>query len=348
MGMGMGMRLRRDAVSAVHCECRERFSWRNGVGIMGFARKKWSIAGCVVLVIAVLVVCLPGWLSGDGIAASDNVQMQQTVSRHVETKEPTAEPGDSVSLGSGGAGPPSEQRTASDIYANSNLDMVERFHSLLNLQYLGNADAEYLAYRMRETCRMAAAMSKDTVLPELWNEAMGRALQTLRTRCGPLVEDAMYRDFAEKINGLPVSEFNDDIPVRIKQAFADSGSSAAMEVALAEFQDRPDRTTARLVSETLAKLGVLQYDPRLQVDGIYLADARAQKRILFAALMLHSCDFGVPCGPGSDRMLRICAFTPLCQPGQGLYQYFSSYKSPKEMKNVQSLLDAMRRMDAAS
>lgn len=237
----------------------------------------------------------------------------------------------------------SADKSASRIYNDSKVDLLDRFHALMNLQYQGDTDARYLAYRMRETCRISGEMSKDNVLPEVWNQGMASALKTLRTRCEPLVEDPVFQDFSEQVKDLNLYSFNDDIPLHIKQTFADSGAKAAVATALVAFRRRPDNPTAMLTAETLANLDILAYDPDFQIKGPSAAVPAMRKDIFWAALMLYSCDLGVPCGPGSDRMLRLRAWSG-GQPGQNLHDYFAYTIPPEDMRNVDSIHEALRRV----
>ncbi len=239
-------------------------------------------------------------------------------------------------------------RTAAGIFTDHDLTALERFHALMDLAYKGDPDASYLAYRMEETCRIASAMSKDTVLPALWSADMGRALKALKARCRPLFQDAGFQAFASQVEkrNMSMDTFDGLIRPRIKKTFADSGSTAAVSAALAVYRERPDSTTAMLVAETLSQLGIVKYDPRFELEGLAAASPAVQTDLFYTAMMLHGCEAGIPCGPGSERMLRICALGGGCMPGQGLYQYFENSLSPQNWRNVQALLEALQSIQA--
>lgn len=312
---------------------------------MRSSSKKLVVAAVCLLAAGALAAYAFVFLSQQETVAQVTLQVSKT--DHV--KEPSrklgAEPGNAKPATAVARDGPPVGRSASEIYANVKLDSVKRFHSLMRLVQQGDAEARYLAYRMRENCRIAGAMSQDTVLPELWTAQMGHALKTLKKRCRPLAADPAFQDFSQQVKGLATASFDDEIPLRIKKAFANFGAKAAVSTALAAFRGRPDRATAGLVAKTLAGLDVLKYDPRFQLEGSAALFPAMRKETFYAALMLHSCDFGVPCGPGSARMLRICAIGGGCQPGQGLYQYFANTVSPRDMRNIQSVLDALRRAE---
>lgn len=173
---------------------------------------------------------------------------------------------------------------ASRIYSDSKIDLVDRFHALMNLEYQGDKDARYLAYRLRENCRLAKAMSKGTVLPEPWSTEMSKALKTFKVRCEPLAEDAVFQDFSDQVKDLNFGSFNDDIPIHIKEAFADSGAPAAVATALAAFRRRPDNPTAMMVAETLSNLDILAYDPNFKIEGLSAADPAMRKDLFFCCI----------------------------------------------------------------
>lgn len=258
-----------------------------------------------------------------------------------DTHGSSTAPSSTVSLAASKVIP--DKLPASRIYNDSKTDMIDRFHALMDLEYQGDKDARYLAYRMKETCRLAGELSKDKFAPEVWNQGMASALKILKAKCSPLVADPVFQDFSEQVKNLNLYSFSDDIPLHIKQAFANSGAKAAVEAALVAFRRRPDNPTAMMVAETLANLDILAYDSNFQLEGPSALIPAMRKDIFWAALMLYICDLGVPCGPGSDRMLRLRAWSG-GQPGQNLHDYFAYTISPQDMRNVESNHEALRRV----
>lgn len=307
--------------------------------------KKLVFAALLVLGAAGLAVYSLGFLSLHEFAAQENVQTPKRGHDRDASRKSAAGSGDARKASTAARDAMPTQQPASRVYADSKLDLVDRFHSLMNMESQGDTDARYLAYRMRENCRIAKATSKDTVLPALWSTEMGSALNAVKDRCRPLLDDPVFQDFSARVKDLSTASFDDDIPLHIKEAFANSGSTDAVLTALVAFRRRPDSSTASMVAETLAELDILKYDTRFRIEGPAAVIPAMRRDIFYVALMLYSCDLGVPCGPGSERMLRLCAFGGGCEPpGQSLYEYFANTGSLQNMRNAQSIRDALRRV----
>lgn len=235
-------------------------------------------------------------------------------------------------------------QSAARIYANEQASYVDRFTGLMDLAMAGDRNALHLAYRMLTACNSAMQMSKATILPEAWSDEMGAALARLQSNCSDLASSPYYQQLAERVNGKAFTAFEQGIRSEIMRRFADGGSDAALAFALDAFKQRPDRLTAQVIAKALGQAGVTRYDPRFKLHGAMTTIPNVRVTTFDRALQLLACDYGVPCGPGSDVVLRMCALYGACPANANLYQTMRALMSQQAMDNVDSVLNTLRQI----
>jgi hypothetical protein len=234
---------------------------------------------------------------------------------------------------------------ARDLFVDENQALQTRFGGLVSQADAGDADANHLVRQVVSQCEIARAMSRDTVLPEVWSRDMDVALSQMKTQCSPLASMIDYQRLREATKEQPHDASDNDIRSNIEKAFADGGAKAAELQALEDYKLRPDPITAGVIADVWDDLGITTYDQRFVLRGSAAINPASRRDIFHSALNLLACDLGVPCGPQSEVVIALCAEHGVCDPGSNLYQLYRDRLLPGDaMQNVDSVLQVLRQL----
>lgn len=233
---------------------------------------------------------------------------------------------------------------ARDVFVDESLDLRTRFDALVEREDEGSLDTRHLVRMMVLDCDLYRQMSRETVLPEVWSRDMEVALARAKAQCLPLESRVDYQRLREETRNQPRDTTDDDVRRGIRRAFADGGAEAAEVRALEYYRVRPDQTTARVIVEVWDELGIIAYDQRFVLRGSAVITPVSRREVFHSALVLLACDLGVPCGPQSEVVMKLCTHS-VCAPGLNLYQLYRDRLLPGEtMQGVDSVLQGLRQL----
>jgi hypothetical protein len=229
------------------------------------------------------------------------------------------------------------------VYSDIHRPLSSRFAALDEFAQAGDPDAKHLEFQVGLDCAIWGSLSAKNYSKEVWNASMQQALTSAKERCDSVLSLPQYQRMMSDSRDKPRDAFDQDVRDNIRNAFADVGADAAIDKALSSYQTRPDAATAQVIAEAFGEMDITKYDVTFAMSGVSALDPNYKQSIFQTALNLLACDYGVPCGPGSDVVSALCINGGICQPGFDLVQiYEQMLLSGDDLQNMQHVLQALR------
>lgn len=243
---------------------------------------------------------------------------------------------------------PSAKKTTRALYVDPDLPLPVRFAKLAQRAVDGDTTAKFYAQTLVADCTATASRNSSAFYFGEPSKYRTTLLASKKKACAKLGEDRNYNEIKHFADTHPNDALIQNVRRAIETAFANNGMGAALETGVSAIAARPDNVTVGLVADTFGTLGISNYiaTTQLRSTASIPGATRAQEGLMFSALTLLACDYGMPCGPESILVSNGCIGLGQCIPGANLEKLGSEFIARQEWNDTMTLLAFLRQVPA--